>query len=102
SGDILGEGEMRLVGAVVVGADALDELFGGEQAVGLVDLALAVDPLGLYGVQPRALRGQEAGEDAHALARPFHLAVVGAEPGAGRVADVPGGVVPEEEQRLLS
>src|SRR5437899_677229 len=82
SGGILGEGEVRLVGAGIVGADALDELLGGEQAVGLVDLALAVGPLGLDSVQPRAFHRQVAGDYAHAHTGPLHLAVVGADPGA--------------------
>jgi hypothetical protein len=44
---MVGEGEVRAVGAVEGGVDALDELARGQQAGGLGDATLAVDPLGL-------------------------------------------------------
>ena len=50
------------MGAVEDSADALDEIGGREQAVGLEDLALAMEPFGLDRVQPRALDGQRADE----------------------------------------
>src|SRR5262245_62262460 len=93
---------MGLMGAAEVGADAVDELLGGEEPGGLDHGALAVDPLGLYSVRPRALRGQPAGDDAHARAGALDLAVVGADPRPHLRADVPGGVVPDEEQGLLA
>jgi hypothetical protein len=36
------------------------KLVSAKQSLGLCDLAFAVDPLGLYGVEPRALGGQQA------------------------------------------
>ena len=41
-------------------ADPIRELVSAEQSLGLRHLAFAVDPLGLYRVQPRALGGQRA------------------------------------------
>src|SRR3712207_5109548 len=46
---------MRLVGTAESLADPLGELISAEQPLGLYDLPLAVDPFGLYGVEPRAL-----------------------------------------------
>ncbi len=40
-------------------ANPLGKLVGARQTVGLYHFALAVDPLGLYRVQPRALLGQK-------------------------------------------
>ena len=61
-------------------ADPLCEFVGAQQTVGLYHLALAVHPLGLYGVQPRAPLGQKAAYDPHSLAAAFDLAVVTAAP----------------------
>ena len=82
--------------------DAILDLAGGEQASGLDDLALAVDPLGLDRIEPRTLAGKEAGEDAHALTHLLDLAVVVVNPIRNGVADVPGGVVPDQEQDRLA
>lgn len=41
-------------------ADPICELISAKQSLELCDLAFAVDPLGLYGVEPRALGGQQA------------------------------------------
>jgi hypothetical protein len=38
-------------------ADPLSKLVSAKQSLGLRDLAFAVDPLGLYGVEPGALGG---------------------------------------------
>ena len=91
-----------MVVAVKGSVDAVDQLIGGEQAGGLDDAALAVSPLGLDGVQPGALDRQVAIDDADATPAPFDAAIVGADPGADRPADVPGGIVPDQQQRLLA
>jgi hypothetical protein len=51
---------MPVVGATEDPADPVGELVSTEQPLGLRDLAFGVDPLGLYGVQPRTLDGQRA------------------------------------------
>ena len=70
--------------------------------VGFDDAAFAVDPGGFDGVEPGALDRQVAGDDPDAVAALLDLAVVVADPVAHLVADVPGGVVPDQEQRLLA
>src|SRR5918994_5721874 len=83
-------------------ADPVCQLVCAEQSLGLRDLAFAVDPLGLYCVQPRALGGQKARDYAYSTAAFFDLAVVGADPLAHPTAFVPARVVPDQERGLLA
>src|SRR3712207_4110653 len=79
------------------------EFVGAKQIVGLYNLALAVNPLGLYGVQPRTLLGRQAAYDPHSAAALFDLAVVSSEPASHLAAYVPAScVVPDQEQELLA
>jgi transposase len=57
---------------------------------------------GSDGVQPRALLGQKAGHYTHSVATGFDLPVVGGDPLLDELALVPGGVVPDHQQRLLT
>src|SRR5215211_5144869 len=83
-------------------ADPIRELACSQQTVGFYDLALAVYPLGLDGVQPRTLLGQKAAYDPHSAAAVLDAAIVLAEPAPDLLGDVPGGVVPDQKQDLLS
>src|SRR3954467_8274925 len=74
-----------------------------EQTIGLRDTALAVHPLSLYRVQPRALGRQIAAYDPHApLAALLHFPVVLTYPLPDLLANVPAGVVPHQHQHLLA
>ena len=84
---------MRLVSAVEMLADPVGQLGGRQQPRRLDNGALAVQPLGLDRIEPWALARQVARQDAHALARPFDLTVVRADPGAHELADMPGGKI---------
>jgi hypothetical protein len=64
-------------------------------------MPLAVGPGRLAGVEPGSLTGQIAGDEADALSALLNLAVVVVDPIADLLADVPGGVVPDREERLL-
>src|SRR5215212_6614099 len=83
-------------------ADSLAQLVSGEQPLGLYDLALAMDPLGLHRVEPRALLGQKAAYDPHSLAAAFDSSVVRSDPLSDLFGDVPGGVVPDQHPNLLA
>ena len=72
---------------------SVSEFVGSEQTVGFDDLALAVYPLGFYGVQPRTLLGQQAADDPHSLVALFDFSVVFSEPPADLFGDVPARVV---------
>src|SRR4029453_18075713 len=83
-------------------ANPLGELVSTEQPLGLDYLAFGVDPLGLYGVEPRALGGQQTRHYPHPTAVTFDTAVVGTDPASDLMAFVPACVVPDEKQSLLS
>src|SRR4051794_11520352 len=93
---------MRFVGTAVGVGDAVSEFVRGEQGIGFDDASLAVDPGGLDGVEPGALTRQIAGDEADALPALLDQAVVVADPVADLLADVPGGIVPDHEERLLA
>src|SRR5215212_1962171 len=83
-------------------ADPVCQLVGREQPLGLYHLALAVDPLGLHRVEPRALDGQEADDDPYSLATVLDSSVVRGNPPSYLFGDVPGGVVPDQHPNLLA
>src|SRR3954466_2784667 len=96
SGDLLFE---RLdERAAVMVAQPAPKLGGGELTVRLDHGPLAVHPLGLDPVQPRALARQTPDQEPAAAAGGLDPPVVGPDPGADRAADVPGGVVPDQGQ----
>jgi hypothetical protein len=64
------------------------ELVSFRQPLGLDHFALAVYPLGLYGVQPRTLLGQKAAYDPHSTATVFDSAVILAEPASDLLGDL--------------
>ena len=73
-----------------------------KQSIGLYNFSLAVHPLGLDGVQPRALFGQKTAHDPNPFATLFDPSVVFAEPSPHLLGDVPTGVVPDEKKDLLA
>jgi len=82
--------------------DPVGEFISAQQTLGLYHFSLAMNPFGLYGVQPRALLGQKAAYDPHSLATLFDLAVMFAQPAPHLAAYVPARVVPDEKQDLLT
>src|SRR5215212_4686531 len=85
-------------------ADSLGQLIGTEQTLGFDYLALAMNPLGLHRIEPRALLGQQATDDPlpfYDLA-PFQCPVAPTDPAANLPAYVPGSVVPDQHQHLLA
>src|SRR5918998_2105240 len=83
-------------------ADSLGQLMSGEQPIGLDHLALAMNPLGLYRIEPRTLLGQKTAYDPHAPAVLFDPAVVRSDPVTHLMAYMPAGVVPDQNPNLLS
>jgi hypothetical protein len=88
---------MRLISTSIISTDALGQLVGRKQAMVFDDVALAMHPLWLNGIQPGTLLGQEEGQDANALARLLDLPIVFSDPGAHQLAVVPDRVVPDQE-----
>src|SRR5215210_4672559 len=93
---------MLVVRTVKDRAYSLGQLVSRQQPVGLYDLALAMDPLGLHRVEPRALLGQQAAYDPHSLAAVFDSSVVRGDLPSDLFGDVPGSVVPDQHPNLLA
>src|SRR5918993_4119501 len=83
-------------------ANPLGELVSTEQPLGLNYLAFAVDPLGLYCIEPRALGRQQTWHYPNPTAARFDTAVVGDDPISHLMALVPTSVVPDQKQSLLA
>ena len=83
----------------IVSIDPLFEFRSTQQAVGFRDGSLPMDPLWFNGVEPRTFAGSRADDDAHAVGAPFDLLMVLTRPVAHGLAAVPGGVVPDQQQR---
>src|SRR5437764_2939892 len=78
------------------------ELVSSQQSVGFDDLALAVYPFGLDGVQPRTLFRKKAAHDPYSASALFDFSVVPSEPPSGLPGDMPAGVIPDEKQDSLT
>src|SRR5438874_7937283 len=91
---------MRQHGNIIVGTRSLDDLGRLQDAVRLGDRPLAMDPLRLDVVEPRALRRQAAGHDTNAAIL-FGSPVMLPDPAPDAGAGMPAGVVPNQQQRLL-
>jgi len=90
------------MGTPVDGAHAVGQFGGGEQAVGLEHLALAMQPFGLDRIEPRALDRQVTDEQADTVTRALDLPVVRPDPGTDDLGVVPGGVVPDQQDGALA
>src|SRR5262249_17919781 len=93
---------MRMRLRAVIGIDPVLQFGSGEQASRFDDGALTVDPFGFNRVEPGALGWQRAGQDTNPLPGMLDRAVMGAQPGADGGTDMPGGVIPDHEQRLAA
>src|SRR5919107_868544 len=85
-------------------ADPICQLVSAQRTVGFDHPTLAVNPLGLYGVEPWALFGQQAADDPHPgfATALFDLPVMSGHPLSNLFGDVPGGVVPDQHPNLLA
>ena len=93
----LGKGQMWFIRAVIIGTHSFSQLSSGEQAIGFNDSPFAMHPFRFNGIEPGALFGQEQGQDANAFARLLHLLIVLPDPGTDDLADMPGGMIPDQE-----
>src|SRR5215510_15299867 len=89
---------MRVLLTVIVGIDPRFQFVRTEQAVRFRYSTLSMDPFRFNGVQPRAFAGQGADHDAHARGTPLDLLIVLAYPVPHRLAAVPRGIVPDQQQ----
>src|SRR4051794_13225844 len=87
--------------APVVAADPPFDLRRRQPPLRVDDRPLAVDPLRLDRIEPRRLHRQIAGDDPYP-ALGLGPAVVRPDPRPRPGADVPGGVVPDQQKRRLA
>src|SRR5215217_6311392 len=94
---------MFVVRTVESRADSLGQLVSREQSIGLYNLALTMNPLGLHRIEPRTLLGQQTTNDPHPfLLALFESPVALPDPAPDLTAYVPTGVVPDQKQHLLA
>jgi hypothetical protein len=93
---------MRFWLARIVRVYACFQLGCRQQPFRFDDCPLAVHPLGLDRVEPRALTRQQAGDKADALSLRLDEAVVRPYPVAYLLAFVPRGIVPDQQQGLFA
>jgi hypothetical protein len=93
---------MLVVRTIEDSANSVGELVSSQQSIGVYDLALAVYPLGLYGIEPRTLLRKKAAYDPHSAPVLFDFSVVRSEPAPELFGDVPACVVPDEKQHSLA
>src|SRR5215211_795699 len=73
------------------------QLVSREQSIGLYNLALTMNPLGLHRIEPRTLLGQQTTDDPHPfLLALFQSPVVRSDPATYLPAYVPACVVPDQ------
>ena len=82
--------------------NAFSQLLGREHSIGFHNSLLRMDPLRLDGVEPRALGGQEERQDANAFPSLFDLLVVLPNLTPNHFADMPGGIIPDQEPVALA
>ena len=98
SGDLFGHDEMRFTRRAIRGTHASLQFVGTQDVISFGDIALAMHPLGLNRVKPGTFRGQQARQDADALARLLHGLIVAAHPAPNDLTLMPGRVIPDEHQ----
>src|SRR5579859_4194135 len=93
---------MGFMVSVESGINALSEFVNGQGAIWLEDTTLGMKPLGFDGIEPGALGGQRADQQANALSCALDLLVVSAYPGSHHLTTMPGSIVPYQGQDTLS
>src|SRR5215208_5455169 len=82
--------------------DPIRKLISSQKILRFHDLALAMNPFGLDGVEPRTLLRQQAAHDPHSASALLEFSVVSSQPAPDLPGDMPTSVVPDEEQNLLA
>ena len=89
---------MFFMSAIESSTDPIRQLLGRQGAVWLNDPTFTMQPLGFNRVQPGTFDGQRTDQDAHPLTRGLDLPVMLPDPSADGLANVPGGIVPDQSQ----
>lgn len=84
------------------GTHPLHRFLSRQSTVGFRDASLAMGPLGFNRIEPGAFDGQGANQQAHALTGTLDELVMLPNPLAHRFADMPGSVIPDDDQHGLA
>src|ERR1044071_4223198 len=98
SSDLFGHDQMRFRYTAIVSIDPCFQFGCTQQAVRFRDRPLPMHPLRFNGVEPRTFAGQLADREAHTAGAPFDLLIMLTNPVAHRVAAVPRGIIPNQQQ----
>ena len=85
-----------------VGRHSFGQLCGGQQPVGLYHRPLAMYPVRFQRVQSGTFVGQGTPHNPYSLAIAFDLLVVLSEPVPHRLAFMPRGIIPDQQQSRLA
>src|SRR5690242_491372 len=88
---------MCFIGAPKVRTDPFSQLRGRKQAPRFNHGSLPMDPFRLNRIEPGTLSGQTERQDTHAFACLFDLLVVFSDPTSHDCADMPGGIIPDQQ-----
>src|SRR5215510_11931629 len=99
SSDLFWHGQMRFLLTTIIGIDTHCEFVSAQQAVRLRHGALAMHPFRFDGVEPRTFTGQLTDHDADTHGALLHLPIVLANPVPHGVTAMPGGIIPDQQQR---
>ncbi len=84
------------------GTHTLHRLLSGQGAVGFGNATLAMGPLGFNRIEPGALDGQGANQEPDPFARALDELVRLAYPLTNCFADMPGGIIPNDDQHRFA
>jgi hypothetical protein len=90
---------MRCTLTVIVGIDTRFEFIGTQQPVCFRHSPLALDPFRLDRIEPRTFAGQLADDETYPRRTLLDLLIVLADPAPHRMTAVPGGVIPDQQER---
>ena len=90
----------KLLTTIIV-TDARDQLRSSQLASWLNNCPLAMYPMRLNAIQPRAFRRQLTNDDSHPTFG-LYFPIVCSQPATHRLRDMPRGIIPDQQQGFLA
>ena len=95
---MLGNSQMGKVRTLKSITNSIGQGLFGQNRIGFNDPSFRMSPLGLNGIEPRTYHWQKASRNANPLTLAFDRAIVGTNPLANGLTDMPTGIVPDHRQ----
>src|SRR5512147_1251171 len=96
--DLFGHGQRGLTDTAIISADPFLQFGGAQPLLRFRYGALAMPPLRLNGIEPRALHWQPMDHNPYSVPGQLDLTIMTTEPVPDGLAVMPGGVIPEPYQ----